>query len=97
MIIGGGSAGLSISHELARYGIDHAVLERGKVGQAWRDRWDSFCLVTPNWTMRPPGGEYDGADPDGFMPRDEIWGRPSFATRPDFDAPVQRGRRGPDD
>ncbi|MDR3545331.1 MAG: NAD(P)-binding domain-containing protein [Candidatus Limnocylindrales bacterium] len=72
LVVGGGSAGLSVSHELARLGIDHVILERGRIGQAWRDRWDSFCLVTPNWTVRLPGGEYAGADPDGFLPRDEI-------------------------
>ena len=72
LVVGGGSAGLSVSHELSGLGIDHVVLQRGRVGQAWRDRWDTFCLVTPNWTVQLPGGAYDGVDPDGFMPRDEI-------------------------
>jgi len=72
LVVGGGSAGLSVSHELASLGIDHVVLERGRIGQTWRDRWDSFCLVTPNWSVRLPGGAYAGDDPDGFMPRDEI-------------------------
>ena len=72
LLVGGGSAGLSVSHELASLGIDHVVLERGRIGQTWRDRWDSFCLVTPNWSVRLPGGAYAGDDPDGFMPRDEI-------------------------
>ena len=72
LVVGAGSAGLSVSHELAGLGIDHVVLESGRIGQAWRDRWDSFCLVTPNWTLRLPGGAYEGDDPDGFMPRDEI-------------------------
>jgi putative flavoprotein involved in K+ transport len=71
-VVGGGPAGLAASRELAARGIEHVVLERGRVGQAWRDRWDSFCLVTPNWTVQLPGGAYDGPDPDGFMPRDEI-------------------------
>jgi putative flavoprotein involved in K+ transport len=48
------------------------VLERGRVGETWRGRWDSFCLVTPNWSVQLPGHHYDGDDPDGFMPRDEI-------------------------
>jgi putative flavoprotein involved in K+ transport len=48
------------------------VLERGRVGQTWRDLWNSFCLVTPNWSVRLPAHPYDGDDPDGFMPRDEI-------------------------
>ena len=72
LVIGGGSAGLAVSHELKRLGLDHAVLERGRIGQSWRDRWDSFCLVTPNWSVQLPDGAYDGSDPDGFMPRDEI-------------------------
>ena len=28
--------------------------------------------MTPNWTVRLPGGEYSGPDPDGYLPRDEI-------------------------
>lgn len=71
-VVGGGPAGLAASHELTRVGVEHLVLERGRVAQTWRGRWDSFCLVTPNWTVQLPGYHYDGADPDGFMPRDEI-------------------------
>jgi putative flavoprotein involved in K+ transport len=48
------------------------VIERGRLGQTWRDRWDSFCLVTPNWSVQLPGGAYDGDDPDGYMARDAI-------------------------
>jgi putative flavoprotein involved in K+ transport len=72
LVVGGGQAGLAVSHELAREGVEHVVLERGRIGQSWRDRWDSFCLVTPNWSVQLPGAAYDGEDPDGFMPRDEI-------------------------
>jgi len=72
VVIGAGQAGLAISHELTGLGVDHVVLERGRIGETWRNRWGSFCLVTPNWSVRLPGRPYDGADPDGFMPRDEI-------------------------
>ena len=72
VVIGAGQAGLAVSHELGRHGVEHVVLERGRVAETWRGRWDSFCLVTPNWTVRLPGGEYDGDDPDGFMARDEV-------------------------
>jgi len=72
LVVGGGQAGLAVSHELTRNGVEHVVLERGHIGQSWRDRWDSFCLVTPNWSVQLPHGAYDGDDPDGFMPRDEI-------------------------
>ena len=89
-VIGAGQAGLSVSHELTALGVEHAVLERGRVGQTWRDRWDSFCLVTPNWTVQLPGLHYDGPDPDGFMPRDEIV---AYLERYAADAPVREGVR----
>ena len=73
VIIGGGQAGLATSYWLKQHGREHVVLEKsGRPGHAWRQRWDSFTLVTPNWMFRLPGAEYDGADPGGFMPRDEI-------------------------
>lgn len=72
VVVGGGQAGLAVSHELRALGVDHLVLERGRVAQTWRDRWDSFHLVTPNWTLNLPGLPYDGDDPEGFVPRDEI-------------------------
>jgi putative flavoprotein involved in K+ transport len=56
VIIGAGPAGLATSHELVQAGVEHVVLERGRIGQSWRDRWDSFCLVTPNWSVQLPGG-----------------------------------------
>ena len=46
-IVGAGQAGLSTSHELTKLGVEHIVLERGRIGQTWRGLWDSFCLVTP--------------------------------------------------
>ena len=67
IVIGAGQAGLATSHELTRAGLEHVVLEGGRVGESWRGRWDSFCLVTPNWTVQLPGGAYDGGDPDGYI------------------------------
>ena len=72
VVIGAGQAGLAVSHELSVHGVYHVVLERGRIAETWRGRWDSFCLVTPNWTVRLPGGEYAGDDPDGFMGRDAV-------------------------
>jgi putative flavoprotein involved in K+ transport len=72
VVVGAGQAGLATSCELTKAGVEHVVLERGRVGQSWRDRWDSFCLVTPNWSVQLPDGHYDGPDPDGFMHRDEL-------------------------
>ncbi|MET0769395.1 MAG: NAD(P)-binding domain-containing protein [Solirubrobacteraceae bacterium] len=72
VVVGAGQAGLAVSHELTRAGVEHVVLEKGRVAQTWRGRWDSFCLVTPNWSLQLPGHHYDGDDPDGFDARDEV-------------------------
>jgi len=72
-IIGAGQAGLATSWYLTQANVDHVILEAGRVAETWRmRRWDSFCLVTPNWTVKLPGGEYAGADPDGYMNLTEL-------------------------
>ena len=72
VVVGAGQAGLAVSWELTRAGVTHVVLEKSRVAQSWRSRWDSFCLVTPNWSVRLPGFSYQGRDPDGFMARDQL-------------------------
>jgi len=91
LIVGAGQGGLSVSWYLTKAGMPHRILDRGGVGHAWKaHRWDSFCLVTPNWSLNLPGRPYAGSDPDGFMPRDEFvaylvdWAR-------SFGAPVSAG------
>ena len=90
LVIGAGQAGLAASRCLTDRGIDHVVLERGRVAERWRsERWDSLRLLTPNWMSRLPGWSYAGPDPDGFMTADEV-GRLPRASYADasFDAPV---------
>jgi putative flavoprotein involved in K+ transport len=73
IVVGGGQAGLSVSYYLKQAGIDHLVLEKNTVTHTWRaQRWDAFCLVTPNWQCALPGYPYTGDDPHGFMRKDEI-------------------------
>ncbi len=53
VVIGGGQAGLAMSAGLTAHGIDHVVIERGRVANVWRtERWDSFRLLSPNWMTR---------------------------------------------
>jgi putative flavoprotein involved in K+ transport len=88
-IVGGGQAGLSMSYLLGEQGIDHVVLERETACHDWVDRrWDSFCLVTPNFQCRLPGKSYDAGDDEGFMLRDEVhdWLRDYLAS---FSPPVR--------
>src|SRR5262245_23379519 len=73
IVIGGSQAGLAMSWHLTDRGIDHAVLERGRIAERWRsERWDSLHLLTPRWQSRLPGWSYHGADPHGFMPKSEL-------------------------
>ncbi|GAC1568504.1 MAG: MSMEG_0569 family flavin-dependent oxidoreductase [Vulcanimicrobiaceae bacterium] len=91
VVIGGGQAGLSMSYLLKRRGIEHVVLEKRRVGHAWRsDRWDSFCLVTPNWQCALPDFSYTGSDPYGFMKKDEIVEYIEAYAR-SFDPPLREG------
>jgi putative flavoprotein involved in K+ transport len=73
IVVGGGQAGLSISYCLKERSVDHIVLEKHRIAHSWRSkRWDSFCLVTPNWQCKLPGFPYGGDEPHGFMQKDEI-------------------------
>ena len=73
IIIGGGQAGLATSYYLKQQNHEHIILEQAPwVADAWRKRWDSFTLVTPNWMIQLPGAEYQGDNPQGFMSRNEI-------------------------
>ena len=73
IVVGGGQAGLSASYYLQQHDIDHLVLEKHSLTHTWRNqRWDNFCLVTPNWQCALPGHPYSGPDPHGFMKKNEI-------------------------
>lgn len=100
-VIGAGHAGLAMSRRLTERSIDHVVIERGEVGQAWRtQRWDSLRLLTPNWHASLPGAAASGHDPDGYMAAGEVAAMiEGYAAT--IDAPVvagttvtQVGRRG---
>ena len=64
VIVGGGQAGLATSYCLTQLRREHVVLEQAEhPANVWRnERWDSFTLVTPNWTIKMPGAEYDGVE-----------------------------------
>jgi putative flavoprotein involved in K+ transport len=93
IIIGGGQAGLAMSYQLKQREIDHIILEKNSIAHSWKtQRWDAFCLVTPNWQCQLPGYAYPGDDPKGFMLRDDIVAYvESYAKR--IGAPVREGVR----
>lgn len=91
VVVGAGQAGLGASCYLQQEGREHAVLERGRVGETWRSqRWDSFSLNTPTWMNRLPGIEEDLEPRDGFLLRDEyVRLLEGYAAR--FTLPVRTG------
>ena len=94
IVVGGGQAGLSASYCLKQRQIDHVVFEKHRIAHSWRNqRWDSFCLVTPNWQCQLPGYAYPGNEPDGFMRRDAIVDYVESYAR-SFNPPVREGVTG---
>ncbi|HEY7024708.1 MAG TPA: NAD(P)/FAD-dependent oxidoreductase [Candidatus Limnocylindrales bacterium] len=91
VVVGAGQAGLATSYHLSQRGIEHVVLERGRVAESWRSkRWDSFALNAPSWTFQLPGYAYSGPEPDAFMLRDELVKEfTDYALL--IDAPVEEG------
>jgi FAD binding domain len=86
-VVGAGPAGLASSAALTRRGVEHVVLERGRVGQSWREqRWDSLRVNNPGW-MNPMLGEQE---PDTYLTADEVVERlDKLATA----CPVREGAR----
>jgi Pyridine nucleotide-disulphide oxidoreductase len=79
-VVGAGPAGLAASAALTRRGVEHVVLERGRVGQSWREqRWDSLRLNNPGW-MKPMLGEQA---PDTYLTAGEV------VEPGDADAPIE--------
>ncbi|MBX6381869.1 MAG: NAD(P)-binding domain-containing protein [Microbispora sp.] len=92
LIIGGGQAGLALGYHLRRAGLRFAILDaHRRVGDAWRQRWDSLTLFTPRRYDALPGLPFPG-DPDGHPGKDEVADYlEAYAER--FDLPVRLGRR----
>ena len=72
LVVGAGQAGIAASEHLSQLGVEHLVLERQRIAQAWRTgRWDSLVANGPAWHDRFPGLQFKG-DRDGFPGKDEV-------------------------
>ncbi len=73
IIVGDGQAGLAMSRSFTLRGVDHVVLERGRIGERWHsERWRSLHLLTTNAMSALPGLPHNGRDPDAFMPAQDF-------------------------
>ena len=73
LIVGGGQAGLTMSHHLTRRGQTHLILERARIAERWRsERWDSLRFQTPNALVQLPDFPFPHVDPNAFAAAGEI-------------------------
>jgi putative flavoprotein involved in K+ transport len=91
VVVGAGWAGLGVSYWLARRGLRHLVVERGRIAETWRtQRWDTFRMNTPNVQTIMPGDRYEGPHPFGALTGNQFVALlEDFATRNRL--PVEQG------
>lgn len=71
VVIGGSQAGLAVGYHLKQRGLPFVILdENGRVGAAWRKRWDSLHLFTPARYNGLPGMAFPGL-PGAYPTKDE--------------------------
>jgi putative flavoprotein involved in K+ transport len=92
VVVGGGQAGLATGYHLARLGRPFVILDAGqRIGDAWRDRWDSLRLFTPARYSGLPGMGFPAAAWH-YPTKDEVAGYlETYAAR--FQLPVRTGVR----
>ena len=90
LVIGGGQAGLAVGYHLSRAGVPFLIVDANqRTGDAWRHRWDSLRLFTPNRFNSLPGLQIPGKD-WGFPTKDELAEYlESYASH--FELPIRRG------
>ena len=72
VVIGGGQAGLSVGYHLRRHGLPFVILDANpRIGDAWRNRWDSLRLFTPAWLDGLDGMPFPAAR-HSFPTKDEM-------------------------
>ena len=73
LVVGGGQAGIAMSEHLRANGIEHLVLEKNRVAEAWRSgRWDSLVMNGPAWHDRFPGMVFPKSGPDDFPGKEAV-------------------------
>jgi putative flavoprotein involved in K+ transport len=92
VVIGGGQAGLSVGYYLVQRGLQFMILDaHERIGDAWRNRWDSLRLFTPRRFDGLAGVPFPGPS-DSFPSKDEVGDYlETFAAQ--FELPIRTGAR----
>jgi putative flavoprotein involved in K+ transport len=92
VVIGGGQAGLSVGHHLARRGVPFVILDAAAhIGDVWRERWDSLRVFTPAKFAGLDGLRFP-APPNSFPTKDQMADYMQLYART-FKLPVRSGVR----
>jgi putative flavoprotein involved in K+ transport len=92
VVIGAGQAGLAMGYYLARRGVEFVILDAGeRVGDAWRNRWNSLKLFTPARHDSLPGLPFPA--PTYHFPTKDQMGDYLEAYAAKFDLPVRTRTR----
>ncbi len=72
VVIGGGQAGLATGYHLAQHHQEFVILDANqRIGESWRQRWDSLRLLAPARFSSLPGMPFP-APPYSFPTKDEM-------------------------
>jgi putative flavoprotein involved in K+ transport len=72
IVIGAGQAGLAVGYHLAKRGLPFQILDaNSRIGDAWRNRWESLRLFNPARYAGLPGMRFP-ARGDTFPTKDQM-------------------------
>jgi putative flavoprotein involved in K+ transport len=92
VIVGGGQAGLAMGYYLARQHRDFVILDTAaRIGDTWRNRWDSLRLFTPAFHSGLPGMPFPA--PGNSFPTKDQTADYLEAYAGKFQLPTRLGRR----
>jgi putative flavoprotein involved in K+ transport len=92
VVVGGGQAGLAMGYFLAAQDRDFVILDAaGRVGDTWRNRWDSLRLFTPAFHSGLPGMPFPA--PGNSFPTKDQTADYLEAYAETFQLPLRLGRR----
>jgi putative flavoprotein involved in K+ transport len=92
VVVGGGQAGLAMGYYLATQHRDFVILDAAaRVGDTWRNRWDSLRLFTPAFHSGLPGMPFPA--PGSSFPTKDQTADYLEAYAEKFQLPIRLGRR----